>query len=468
MAETKITTISNERTELFWDDLLAFIEERKVIPVLGRELITVTDNNEDIPLYRAIAHKLLIKFGIVSNPVMLRPHQELNDAVAILIRKGKRIQDLYRPIHDLMHQTIPDQSLASRETLRDLAGIADFDLFICTTFDDMFLETLNEVRCGSVTDPIIYSPTNLIEKERRDIPEIMSSAYYTVFYLFGRASASSLYAIHDEDILEFMYHLLARSCWVPERMIAEMLNRNLLLIGCDFADWLSRFFIRLSNQERLRSERVKKEFLVGNKLFKEKSLTLFLEHFSHNSRLYPYDPHAFVKELSRRWHERNLSAGSSNFSFKSAGVGDTFISYSRVDQHEVRFLFEELKEIGVDIPWFDKEQLKPGDVWDPKIRTAITRCRLFLAVFSYKTKTDGFVQEEWKEAINQIEWSSEKKLKIIPVIIENDIEVSSTVDDIIPPKFRSFQAGYAPGGHLSDELKTTIITLLREIRGWQQ
>ena len=73
----------------------------------------------------------------------------------------------------------------------------------------------------------------------------------------------------------------------PERMLAELRRCHLLLIGCNLADWLSRFFIRLANQERRSSDRPKKEFLAGDGIAHDQSLTLFLERFSHNTRIYP-------------------------------------------------------------------------------------------------------------------------------------------------------------------------------------
>ena len=296
--------------EEFWDDLLAYIEERKVIPVLGRELITVMIEGQEVSLFRAIARRLLNKYGLdVDKKTVLRPHQELNDAVAALVQGGKRVQDLYRPINDLLHD-IMRQSPSSSGALCDLASITNFDLFITTTFDDLFIHTLDQVRSGGAksTESIIYAP-NLPANEHRDIPEIRPSNYHAVFYLFGRASASPVYAIHDEDTLEFVYNLLAGRSAMPERMIAEVRSRNLLLIGCNFADWLSRFFIRLSNQMRLSSgERTKKEFLVGKEVSQEESLTVFLEHFSQSSRLYPCDGPTFIKELTQRWRDRHPQA----------------------------------------------------------------------------------------------------------------------------------------------------------------
>ena len=45
-------------TDDFWEDLLDFIEQGKVIPVIGEHAVTFGDNNE--PLYPWLARELAI------------------------------------------------------------------------------------------------------------------------------------------------------------------------------------------------------------------------------------------------------------------------------------------------------------------------------------------------------------------------------------------------------------------------
>ena len=50
--------------EEFWDDLLDFIEDGRVIPVAGPELLTVTEGEKQVRLYRVVAERLLSKYGL--------------------------------------------------------------------------------------------------------------------------------------------------------------------------------------------------------------------------------------------------------------------------------------------------------------------------------------------------------------------------------------------------------------------
>src|SRR5438045_2493392 len=117
----------------FWEELLAHIESRRVIPVVGPELLTVNTSDGIRPLYAVVAERLLAKYGVASrdgaacsnaeyiddhdrtNVVTLRPFHELNDAVCALTRVGRRVQDLYRPINDLIKEQL---QAASQDALQ--------------------------------------------------------------------------------------------------------------------------------------------------------------------------------------------------------------------------------------------------------------------------------------------------------------------------------------------------------------
>ena len=88
--------------EEFWDELLAFIEDRSVIPVVGSEMVSVEIDGANVPLYRAAAERLLAKYADLTAAGAIREHHELNDAVAALVAVGKRVKDLYRPVYDIL------------------------------------------------------------------------------------------------------------------------------------------------------------------------------------------------------------------------------------------------------------------------------------------------------------------------------------------------------------------------------
>lgn len=451
----------------FWDDLLAYVDERSVIPVLGSELLTVEEEGIEVPLYRAVAERILRNYGLVG--VTLRPHMELNDAVcALVVQKGKKIQDLYRPISDLLN-TVIGQGPSIPHELLQLASISAFDLFVTTTADDLLLYALNQVRGegNSTAHRIIYAP-NLPKSEYRDIPDPLPSNYCAVFHLFGRASPFPSYAIHEEDYLEFLYNLLTGRCSIPDRIMSKLRERNLLIIGCHLADWLNRFFIRLSHYERLLGWSQKKEFIVRNNASHDESLNIFLERFSQNSRIFPGDSRAFVNELVSRWKERHPAIPLKPSVTSPGGDEvfiDIFLSYSHNDEAAARLIHEELAEIGVRSIWFDKTALQPGDGFEQKIQAAIKRCVLFLPIISRGVfyRDEGYLFREWDTAIERSKCINPNRKFIVPIIVDKDY--TGNVDQYeLPREFANKHVGLAPGGHMTDELRGLVQTEIREQR----
>jgi hypothetical protein len=467
----------------FWDDLLAFMEEGRVIPVVGAELLNVDDEGREIGLYQAVAQRLLGRYGLVGvdegapaggeddKAIVLRKHRELNDAVSALAGPGRRrAQDLYRPINDTLRALLTRQTHVPPALVK-LAQIRAFRLFASTTPDDLLARALDEVRFGGTpqTHQVEYAP-GLSSDRVRDMPASPSSNYTAVLYLLGKASASPFYAIHEEDTLEFMHGLQAAGGTAPERILAEMRAAHLLLIGCNFDDWLGRFFLRLSNSSRLSAlDRIKREFLVDELATTDRGVTLFLERFSQNTRVYPSSAAGFVDELHRRWiqlhpqqEEGPAPAGASP---QANPRGTVFISYASEDVGPARRLFAALKEISGDVAWFDKAELTPGDDWGQRIKGAIHGCGLFLPLISATTerRTEGYFRLEWRLAVERAEMIQGRKF-IVPVVIDPGYEGAMSRYQLVPDRFRDFQYSHAPDGALTDSLRTALKEQLRVLR----
>jgi len=449
--------------EQFWEHLLLSIEARSVVPVVGAELLITRDGDRLIPLYRAVAQRLLSMYG--RSGIVLRKHHELNDAVGALSAAGHYVNDLYALINKLLQELLLEDKEAL-QPLRELATIRHFDLFATTTPDDLLVRALNSVRFDGTkqTVEIEYAP-KLPTNGRRDIPRVLTSNYTAVFYLFGKADVSAFYAIHDEDSLEFLYTLQAGNG--PERMFSQLRTRNLLLIGCTFADCLSRFFLRLSNSDRLFSQRTKREFLAGQTTAQDRSFTLFLKRFSQDSRYYPVEAAAFVSELHRRWSERNPTPGrvpvpNLGDPETSSLSGELFISYCREDIGAAKRLFDDLQEIGGDVVWLDRFDLEVGDDWNQIIRGAIHRCSFFRPLISDNTEknTEGYFRFEWNEAVARFGRIQGRKF-IMPIVIDTDYSGGIDRYSLVPEQFKTLQYGFAPRGAMTDELRAAIKDLLR-------
>lgn len=472
----------------FWDDLLAYIDSGEVIPVIGPELLTIERDGKLVSLYRIVAEQLLTRYGLNSSPdetelddngvqendlVILRHGYELNDAVCALSeRKNRRLQDLYRPIHDILLEVQKKHRDELIKPLLKLAKINKFKYFITTTCDTLLAEALNETRYQGQprADEIEYAP-NLSGDRKRDLPKIQPGDYSLVFYIFGKASASPMYAIHEEDILEFVYELQEGIGAGPEQLMGLVRSRNMMFIGCPLTDWLGRILVRMSSQDRLFSSRSTREFMAINQSYSDPGLIQFLVSFSHDTHIHFDEAGHFVDKLFQYWQERNPVLTSEQTAQSSAQKelsGKIFISYAREDYSAANRLYENLKEIagGDDIAWLDKQGgLNWGDDWEISIKRGINSSMLFIPLISSNTeqRDEGVFRKEWGWACDRDQGIQGRRY-ILPLIIDETTANSSVDDLLVHECIRAKQFKMAIGGELNEELRKLLVDEVRNMR----
>jgi hypothetical protein len=194
-----------------WDDLLNFIEERRVIPIIGPELLTVETDAGPRLLYEWIAEKLAAKLNV--DTTQLPQPYTLND-VARSCRRAAGARSYTR-----LRSILREANFAPPMALRRLAQITDFNLFVTTTFDPLLEQAINAERFGGAqsTEVIAYAPNRVAdlaaEREAFQRP--------VVYHLLGRLSASPTYVISDEDTLEFICALQSEHL-TPEKLFHEL------------------------------------------------------------------------------------------------------------------------------------------------------------------------------------------------------------------------------------------------------
>jgi hypothetical protein len=95
-----------------------------------------------------------------------------------------------------------------------------------------------------------------------------------------------------------------------------------------------------------------------------------------------------------------------------------FFSYAREDQYRVNKIARKLWQDGY-LTWVDKKDLLPGDDWEVKIEDAIERSDYVLTFLSPSSiiKT-GYVQKEFKYALEQQTYRPNGKRFIIPILLK--------------------------------------------------
>jgi hypothetical protein len=349
--------------------------------------------------------------------------------------------------------------------IRQLAEISDFRLFVTLTPDDLLARCLRQ---RVAVNEIVHSPY-LPSSENGDLPTDWQqrNGEVQLLYLFGKARSAPMFAIHDEDILEYAHNIIARGSHAREGFVSELRHRNLLLLGSNFPDWLGRFFLRTANPLRLMSDNKPKRDFVVEDQSPDHGLTLFLRCFSRDTEvLAEMPPREFVAELHRRWTaERGAAPPPPGEPEPPSPCTLFFVSYCRdtdagAAQAFVTYMREELGVAEREI-WFDRTVLEPGDRFARSIFEGIRSCRYFVPLISRPADAiaEKFFRSEWKAALER-ETRIMGETFVLPQIVDADYRPQQY--QRVPPEWTdNVDFGHAPSG-LPDE--RTALRLRRLIR----
>jgi len=456
---TSVSAVASPMTTLdddAWDDLLNFIEDRRVIPIVGPELLMVSTDRGPRLLHDWVAERLAARLNV--NTADLPQPYTLNDVVCwFLANRGRREEAYVR-----LRSIIKDANFEPPAALRKLAAITDFDLFVSTTFDSLLESAINLERSGGTasTDVLSYSPNRVVdlpaERERLQRP--------LVYHLFGKLSASPTYVISDEDLLEFIC-ALQNEHLAPEKLFHELEHSHLLFIGSNFSNWLARLFLRMAKRQRLSDPRDVGEILADDHTSQDARLVEFLQQVSVRTRIYR-GAERFVEELHSRWQARRggtlttATPSPARFLPPAREMPDNavFISYARDDLPAVQQIKAGLEAAGITT-WFDMDRLEAGDDYDRKIRRNIANCSYFIPVVSATTqrRLEGYFRREWSYAIDRARNMADEALFILPVCVDS----TNAGVALVPDKFKALHFNYLPGGKVSPEFAQRLADFMR-------
>ena len=248
-------------------------------------------------LTEIIARRLAERYGLN----IPRGRMTMGDAAAAFIRKRGRdeAERLYRVVNDIITE-VEDQPCAP---LRDWRKSQTCRLFVSTTPDRLLARAINDVRYGGrgSARELTFSPNQSTGEQARYL-HAPAESDTTIVRLFGQAASTPQYAVHDEDLLEWLHALLSDSGSLPNWVAYALKHQPLLFIGCDIPDWLGRFLLRLSCSTRISLES-KQSFFVGTSAVAEPRLSSFFSTYCRRTQVQQLqmEPGEFVSELRRRW-----------------------------------------------------------------------------------------------------------------------------------------------------------------------
>lgn len=366
-----------------WEELLGYIEDRRVVPIIGPDLLRVEEDVAKILLDRYLAKRLASKFKLPLDEGAAEP--ALNTVVCRLL--GRERRERRERVYSSVCTILKEASLAPPEALKQLAQIRHFSLFVSTTFDSLMVNALNKAQFGGKPET-----ESLPNKDVKDLTDDPMDLRPTVFYLMGKVSMQPNYVLTEEDLLETVCEIQSEHRR-PARLFEELEKNHLLILGANFSDWLARIFLRTAKQRRLSDGRNVVEVLADSRTCHDPNLVFFLQNFSDHTLVFPCGGAAeFVAELWDRWRQRNPKEVFNTLAPEIPPAAEMpsraiFISYAHEDAGAVKKLKAGLDAAGLNA-WYDKDQLKPGHTFRLEIENYITRqCSCFVPVISKNTET---------------------------------------------------------------------------------
>ena len=416
-----------------WDELLEFIAEKQLTPILGKEIYNFRQNDLLTTLDDYLSKQLLEVNRVIDQEMV-----ELPSAVSYLVNEKKlKAMDVSRKLKSMVKE-ISFEFPVLTEFLR----ITDLNYFINTAVYNNVLEQNFEKIRGQKPTSINFS----INEPFSDCDDLEKLQDPFVFNVFGSLLTTVDAALSEEDMLEYTGYFKEKMNNAAN-LINALRNQNLLFIGCAFPQWMVRFVLRLLSNEPMHDWGTKRTVIIVND---DKEIKNGQYNFLRNYDVMIFDGSTaeFVHELSSRWQRKNPSA---------AKTKRIFLSYTTKDRAAVETLKTALEGIENVSCWYDSHEIHPGDDFKTEIAKNIKSADLFIPLISANSllHKDGYVQLEWMTADNvntfrKIDGNTNKYL--VPIVIDE----TNPYDVNVPKYFSELSIGKVPQGNPGEEFINQI------------
>lgn len=412
-----------------WMLLLTEISKGNVIPIIGDELFKVKEGDEVFPLKKYISKKLAEQLnveyeeGVDSTQLSSKFYEPYWDAID---------SDPYYETTQIM-KDLDAKGLEVSDTLKSLLSIDKFKLVLTISLSESVFRVMEEVwGKGKVK--------NLYYEKHSGKEDIEDDSVPTCYHMFGKVNVCpNSFVLSEDNLLEFIGDWMSDG-YRPKKLFNLLREKYLLVIGCNYPDWLFRFFFH-SMKSSVRSSSAKTGLVADSKL--DGSLVGFLSRMSTSIH---DDAEAFIEELVVRYRDFDKEEKSL----------EVFISYASEDYEQANAVAENFRRLGAGV-WFDKVELEPGDEYAKKIRKNIEDCKAFVPILSKNVLDKGrrFYKREWAWAKEEIEWRGTNKF-IYPVRID-DVNLE---EDVIA----SFYSSFHTFDFSSEQRDENVKKIIRDVR----
>ena len=426
----------NKLDERGWKILISAIMNQEVVPIIGKELFKVNGEPLQTFINKQVCRNRFIDYQ--ENMTVDQVIEEINDAEG----DGKRkfCNELSK-IFSKVDVPVPD-------SIKNLIDINRFPVILTTSYTPILEKYLKEHN-SQKWKSYAYDKTS-----KADIPSVFFDNNI-LYYIFGEVGIEGTFVVDEDDLLSFL-HFWHNEDKRPKELCKYLNNKFLLVIGCDYPNWLFRFLWYSMNDDFNEKSLKKGQLMISNKkVMADMELQSFLRRIK---AYYDNDIDEFINELCRRIKEAtppDIDDSVSPAPATSSQAIDFFISYASEDYESANKIVTILRNLGANV-WFDKNELKPGDTFPNDIKEKIESCKRFVPILSQHTikETRRWFRREWKIA------KDEAELRLsIPYITPILIDEVDLRHHLIPSEFNTVHVLKYQDG-IEDKLKE----LIRQVR----
>jgi TIR domain len=436
-----------------FSDLCDSIESNEVIPILGYDLFAASllKNIPTLNIPNGLNDDLMAAVCFAYNEPLCGE---------MLKKHGEKIKSGYDLINVIYH-SLPTSnkrsgfaSAISRcivefrkqidavpESFEQLARIKPFRFYINATFFNSLELAVSTYKVAKAQkekaknyDVFSYNPREfeLGIKYNNESGSFSTSNFRTptIFNMLGRHDSPGFeYVITDVHFTELIVQLISNYKSTYTGLKTSLKGARLLFIGCDFPEWILRFFLRFCIDEKLDKERIAanlieqlpsgtgKSFLLGN----------------YQIQKFDMKPDIFIDTMYKELAARDRANNNSNNIETDFRNNLVFISYNHADKGVAQALNKHLNDNYVDC-WFDENNLENGDLITEKIRRSVDdACKIMVIVSNNSNASPGatkYFKREWNYIMDNC---PEKVCKIVM----SDYNGHTLIDNIFTDKVKN-------------------------------
>lgn len=445
--------IDDKSIERSIDIIVDQIKNEKVIPIIGYDLLINEfddKNDRDFLMWLIKLHAQREGHPLETDK---KPGYEL-------------VNDYYHSLPDSdpdtfksqLSKTIQEERINWNlipESLRKLASIKYFKLFINATFTNAIELALNAYRAKGKNEQEIkesYSVLNYRASQPEDLPTAapplrnfrINFDKPIIYNLFGKHDIEPVdYVLTDSDYVELIFDLMVNKQEKFMNLLSYLNTGYLLFLGCNFPDWFFRFFIRICAGEKLDYvSPIKRKAVIDSLLLNkaDESRSLFIGFYKIQTL--DIDCNLLINEIYKRLSGRPGMPGI----LEDMGNNNIFISYCRKDEKVAKDIAAQFDEKYIEY-FLDENDLDTGDNLNDRISNSIDRCCLFLPIVSNNVQgASPYVWKEWKYATetNKEIWPVFKDFIDAEMILPKEYGISAELRNKILSKNTTI--GILPAG----------------------